>query len=152
MKISKGVVIPIPGNKFTFQLRQSCRDSTIVSGGSIKQYNPHLRSSNRGAFTRSNVNLFSGIGIIQQNRGRCLFCLAALAINISSSIRLCEISPSICTDPTLHMYGPFPKCTDPPSICTEARLRKAASNFAASCSGNSLGSLLSFLNFIYNVY
>jgi hypothetical protein len=63
------VVIPIPENKYTFQLCESCRDSIDHKLDSINSsIQPNLRSSHRGAFTGSNVHLFPGIGINAQLR------------------------------------------------------------------------------------
>src|SRR5271169_6312269 len=63
-------LIPIPENKDIFQLRQSCRDSIDRKLDSINSIQTNLRSSNRGAFTRSNMALFSGIGINQKQKNQ----------------------------------------------------------------------------------
>jgi len=56
-------LIPNIINNFDFELRQSCRDSIDRKLGSINSIQPNLRSSNRGAFTRSKSKLFMIFGI-----------------------------------------------------------------------------------------
>jgi hypothetical protein len=50
--------IPIAENKDLFQLRQSGWDSIDRKLSSIHSIQPHLRSSHRGAFKRSNMSVF----------------------------------------------------------------------------------------------